>query len=65
MNLGYTQARSQDFAMGAGSGGGAPAAENFCIFYLKIVNFTASNCKICCNNVLCFTYYTNYKHKIL
>ena len=30
-----------------------PAAENFCIFYLKKVKFSAFNCIICCNNVLC------------
>ena len=29
-----------------------PATENFCIFYLKKVNFSAFNCIICCNNVL-------------
>ena len=31
---------------------GAPAAENFCIFYVKKVNFSAFNRIICCNNIL-------------
>ena len=53
----HNQARSLDFALGEGGscvgGRGAepPAAENFCIFYLKKVNFSAFNCTICCNNV--------------
>ena len=30
-----------------------PAAENFCIFFLKKITFSAFNCIIYCNNVLC------------
>ena len=33
-------------------GSGAPAAENFCIFYVKKVNFGAFNCIICGNMIL-------------
>ena len=39
-----------------------PAAKNFCIFYLKNVNFSASNCTICRKNVLCIMYHTNTKY---
>ena len=35
--------------------------EIFCIFYLKEVIFSAFNCIICCDNVLCTMYYTNTK----
>ena len=43
--------RSKPPAAG-GKGVWAPAVQNFCIFYLKKVNFSAFNCIICCNNVL-------------
>ena len=41
-SLAYRQARSQKFAMGGlfwGSGGGAPSAQKFCIFFAKITSF--------------------------
>ena len=37
----------------SGCGGRTPATENFCIFYLKKAIFSAFNCIICCDNVLC------------
>ena len=45
-----------------GMGAEPSAAENFCIFYLNKVNFSAFNCIICCNNVLYIMYYTNTKY---
>ena len=37
------------------------ATENFCIFYLKKTIFSAFNCIIYCNNVLCIMHYANTK----
>ena len=36
-----------------GVGAQPPATENFCIFYLKKIIFSAFNCITYCNNVLC------------
>ena len=44
-----------------GVGVESPVSENFCIFYIKKVIFSAFNCIICCNNVLCTMCYTNTK----
>ena len=62
---------------GGGGHGKAPAAggkgvlgqspikcwgsENFYIFYLKKAIFSAFNCIICCNKILCTMYYANTK----
>ena len=53
-----TWGRSPQPPEAGGVGAKPPATENFCIFYLKKVIFSAFNCIICCNNVLCTMNYT-------
>ena len=42
-----------------GVGAEPPATENFCIFYVKKVTFSAFNCTICC---IYLTHYAACKH---
>ena len=45
-----------------GLGDKPPAAQSFCIFYLKIVNFSAFNRIICSNSVLYIMHCTDTKY---
>ena len=60
----HTQARSQKFAMGGlfwGSGGGAPSARKFCIFFQKYINFRA----ILIKNIAFKTWHKNWQRNMI